>query len=355
MASSFASSTMNRGSTVAVGHDAQAQASRTAAVGHRLAHVDHFDAADRPVARDMALDPVPDRRSLARLARHDQSRLTVGRGHQLRVEQIRTDCIGERHLGGGHFDIIEAGTSFSQAAMSELRSANACSCANSTRSFATATTSLWNAPAAIASSDCSAKITRSGSSRCSRAIALRRLDMLARGESAAGHAVNEHLDAGLAVRGGQPHVIGRALVAERGRHRRREPRSCRRRTRGAAAPASLAIHGCGAASSAGWRRSGGICRPRCRAPARRSLHWPPTSPKPTSRRRPAPAPPPRSSCQAPPANRGWAADAARRFPAPARAPDWRASCRCPAAQRRAGTRRAPAFRAEARLPKLSPA
>ena len=79
---------------------------------------------------------------------------------------------------------------------------------------------------------------------------LRRLDMLARREGAAGHAIDEHFDARLAVRRGQPHVIGRAFVAERGRDRRvdlemrlvAEGEQQLRR-------ASPAIRGCGAAWS----------------------------------------------------------------------------------------------------------
>ena len=43
--------------------------------------------------------------------------------------------------------------------------------------------------------------------------------MLARREGAAGYAIDEQFDPDLAMRAGQPHVIGRALVAERGRDR----------------------------------------------------------------------------------------------------------------------------------------
>ena len=44
-----------------VGDDPQAQAGGTAAVGHRLADVDHFDPADRAVAGEVALQPAPHR------------------------------------------------------------------------------------------------------------------------------------------------------------------------------------------------------------------------------------------------------------------------------------------------------
>ena len=185
--SSFASSTMKRGSTLRrVGNDAQPQAGGAAAVGHRLAHVDHLDAADRAVAGDVPLDPAPHRRSLARLARHDQRRLAVGRRDQLRVEQIGADRVGERHVGGRHFDIFEARRPAARsAAISASLSAKACSCANSTRSLATATTSLWKAPAAIASSDCSAKSVALRIEPVQPRDRLRRLEMLARREGAA--------------------------------------------------------------------------------------------------------------------------------------------------------------------------
>ena len=48
---------------------------------------------------------------------------------------------------------------------------------------------------------------------------LRCLNMLAGREGAAGSAVNEQLDPRLAISCGQPHVIGRAFVAERRGHR----------------------------------------------------------------------------------------------------------------------------------------
>ena len=40
-----------------IGHHAQAQAGRAAAIGHRLAHVDELDPADSAVRRQMPLDP----------------------------------------------------------------------------------------------------------------------------------------------------------------------------------------------------------------------------------------------------------------------------------------------------------
>ena len=48
---------------------------------------------------------------------------------------------------------------------------------------------------------------------------LRRFDMLAGREGAAAHAIDEQLDSRLAVRRRQPHVVRRALVAERWRNR----------------------------------------------------------------------------------------------------------------------------------------
>src|SRR4029079_470283 len=49
---------------------------------------------------------------------------------------------------------------------------------------------------------------------------LRRLNMLAGREGAAGHAVDENFDTALAVGGAHPHVVRSALVAECWRHRR---------------------------------------------------------------------------------------------------------------------------------------
>ena len=51
-----------------VGDDPEAQAGGAAAVRHRLPDVDDFDAADRPIAGDMAFDPAPHGRSVPRLA-----------------------------------------------------------------------------------------------------------------------------------------------------------------------------------------------------------------------------------------------------------------------------------------------
>ena len=76
---------------------------------------------------------------------------------------------------------------------------------------------------------------------------LRRLDMLARREGAARHAIDEDLDAGLAMRRRQPHVIGRALVAERRRDRRvdREMRAIAKATRSCASVAGHSWLRCG--------------------------------------------------------------------------------------------------------------
>ena len=50
--------------------------------------------------------------------------------------------------------------------------------------------------------------------------------MLARGEGAAGHAIDEDFETRFAMGLAQPHMVGGAFVAERGRDRRvnREPR-----------------------------------------------------------------------------------------------------------------------------------
>ena len=65
----------------------------------------------------------------------------------------------------------KSGNLLASSANNRSRSAKAFSCAKSTRSFATATTSLWKAPAAIASSDCWTNRVRFAARQCSRAIA----------------------------------------------------------------------------------------------------------------------------------------------------------------------------------------
>ncbi len=80
--------------------------------------------------------------------------------------------------------------------------------------MATATTSLWKAPAAIASSDCRTNRVRAGSSRCSRATAREASTCWRAGKGPPRHAVDEDLDARRVVARAQPHMIGRALVAE---------------------------------------------------------------------------------------------------------------------------------------------
>ena len=156
-----------------IARHAQPQAGRAAAIGHRLADIDELDPADRAVAR----------RGGARASAHTDgvSRHSVGAtsviapsggGDQLGVEQIGSDRVGERRPR--HRRPRRNRTrrrAAASASTSGRLSANAFSCANSTGPLATATTSLWNAPAAIASSDCSANRVRSGSSAWRRATA----------------------------------------------------------------------------------------------------------------------------------------------------------------------------------------
>src|SRR6476469_11281753 len=71
-----------------IADDAEPQAGRPSAVRHRLADVDNLDLADRPVARDVALKPVPYRRRIARLGWEDQTILPGRQSDQLRVEQV---------------------------------------------------------------------------------------------------------------------------------------------------------------------------------------------------------------------------------------------------------------------------
>ena len=106
--------------------------------------------------------------------------------------------------------------------------------------------------------------------------------MLARREGAAGNAIDEDLDSRLAVRRRQPHVVGRALVAERRRHRpvhgemrgigERQPKLRQRRRPFVAAVRHGAQIGDGqvalAVAGVGRRRD----RRRIRRPHRRGRH-----------------------------------------------------------------------------------
>ncbi len=118
-----------------------------------------------------------------------------------------------------------------------------------------------------------------------------------------------------------------------GRAPDRGPRRPDRRRRCEAARGSPAIRGCDAASSAGWRRSGGSGHRPHPPPATRSRHWPPTSARPTATPRASTARPPRLWSRDCPATADWAGGAAGKCPAPAPAPDWRASWRSPPARR----------------------
>ena len=254
---------------------------------------------------------------LARFGGNDQRHLSVGRSHELRIEQIGSHRILERHFGAqAPRHIRSPGTALATARRSaRCLSANACSCANSTRSFATATTSLWKAPAAIASSDCSAKIVRVGIETVQPCDRLRRLDMLSGRKCAAGHAINEDFDARLAMARG-------AAACGSPRLRLRMPEGSGREPRNAAVAesdvqlrqASTAIHGFGAAWSGGSRPSDGTCRRRYRARVRRSRRSPPTSPRPTSRWPRAPVRRLRSSCRARQASARWGRGCGRKMP-----------------------------------------
>ena len=165
--SSLASSTRKRGSTVAGSHATRSRRQAgppPLAIDWRTSTI--IDPADRAVDGEVPLDPRRDRRRVAALGRRDQGHRAVGRGHQLGVEQIGADRVGQRHVGVGDLDIFELRAPRRAAGRAaRALSAKACSCANSTGPLATATTSLWNAPAAIASSDCAANRTRAGIER----------------------------------------------------------------------------------------------------------------------------------------------------------------------------------------------
>ena len=191
----------------------------------------------------------------------------VGRRHQLGVEQIGADRVGERHVGRRHLDIFEArhqplARGDQRVLVGEgllVREQHALVGDGDDVIVERAGGDRFLAIARRRSS-------RSGSSRCSRAIALRRLDMLARRERRrpTRHRRRSRRPARRApaqAACGWPRPRRRTPAAPG-----RGPRRRRSRTRAAAAPASPAIRGCGAAWSAGWRRSGGICRRPCRAP-----------------------------------------------------------------------------------------
>ena len=178
--------------------------------------------------------------------------------------------------------------------------------------------------------------------------------MLARRKGSARNAVDEQLEAGLAMLGGEPHVIGRALIAERRRHRIVHRES----------PSPNASRNCASVPGHSWLRCGmvrrlatvrwrspsagvGRGRHRCRirGPHRRGRQR-----IRRHRRSESSTVVPSSASQD-----GLAVDEGRTFPAPARVRGWRAFSRCPAAPRLAAARPVPALRVDARLPKLSPA
>ncbi len=91
--------------------DAQTQAGRAAAVAHRLAHVDVFDMADRPVGGGEALRHRMTVRVVARFGRADQGQAVLPRNpDQHGVEQIGADGVGQRQVGGRDLDELRLET-----------------------------------------------------------------------------------------------------------------------------------------------------------------------------------------------------------------------------------------------------
>ena len=87
-----------------VRNDAQAQAGRAAAVGHRLAQVDDEQAADRSVPRSQPFEPLPHPRYLTDLPGEDQTHAAFGKGHELAVEQIACDRFVEADFARRNLD-----------------------------------------------------------------------------------------------------------------------------------------------------------------------------------------------------------------------------------------------------------
>ena len=201
----------------------------------------------------MPLEPAPHRWRLARLGRDDQRRLAARRRHQLRVEQIgprsRRQAARRRR---GTSTYSKPGTSCSQ---------------RSTQRALVGERLLVREQHALVGDGDHIIVECAGGDRIFRLLGengalgiepvqprnrFRRLDMLPRRKGAAGHAVDEDLDARLAMRWGQPHVIGRALVAECRRDRRDEPRR--------AAGSANAICSCASVPGHSWLRCGMVRR-----------------------------------------------------------------------------------------------
>ena len=127
--------------------------------------------------------------------------LAVGRGDELGVEQIGSDGVGERHVGRGNLDIVEAG--------------NAALAARDQRRLVGEGLFMREQHALVGDRN-DVVVERAGGDRLFRLLdedrplgiepvqpgdRLRRLEVLARREGAARHAIDEDLDPRLAVAG----------------------------------------------------------------------------------------------------------------------------------------------------------
>ena len=172
--------------------------------------------ADRAVAGDMRLQPAPHRAVLLRLAGQHQRGLAGGQRHQLRVEQVRGDRVGQTNCAGRHFDDLHLGQLFAQLGVETL--------AVGEGEFVGEQHALVGDgdDVVVKGAGSNRRVRLAGEDRAGRVEPvdagnrLARLAVLAGGVGAARLAIDEDFHARRIVAGAQPHVVGRALVAEGG-------------------------------------------------------------------------------------------------------------------------------------------
>ena len=104
-----------------IGNHPQAQAGRSAAVRHGLAHLDRDKPADRAVARGELQQPGPDPIVVFRFEGKDQRHPALGKGNELGVEQIGRNGIGETHGGRRHLDDLHLRQQAAQRSIESAR------------------------------------------------------------------------------------------------------------------------------------------------------------------------------------------------------------------------------------------
>lgn len=83
-------------------HHPQAQARRTAAVGHALAQIEHPQVGDRVIPGQQLIEVFPDAGMLLRFLRQDKRHAAIRPAQQLAVEQIGGNRLCHRDPAGGN-------------------------------------------------------------------------------------------------------------------------------------------------------------------------------------------------------------------------------------------------------------